>query len=587
MDNRDVVILCRNRKPTDQGRPSLKELLALGSHVKNTYFVRNVPSSAAARKIKAKIQDNVAKPEWIGRHRFSFYDLLNYVNNGNRYVYHPDKSRDFFDPFGIPTITSLHIYDALDQKGYHPLNIENLEPNKSELRRILRRNPLAVVISATFLGTAQEIQDIVRFVRKTNENVPIIIGSAALLSKVGTDGRLSKDYEQIITNRVFMILEEYGLDTLDSLLQTIEAQGDVSLLPNIVYRDTNGQVFYTESRRIPVDLNRTIPDWSRLAPIAMDAAFVRASQGCAFRCKFCTFPKAAVKLQYRSIDSIREELRRISDAGIRNLAFTDDHFAVNPTRIEEVSRMMIREGFNFNWFAGIRSSVITEDNAPLLRDSGCKVLCMGLESGDDRVLKLMDKRTTTSQNMKCLEVLDKNGILAYGSFIVGFPGETHESIANTIAWINNSPLKFYKVWLFYLLPGSIAFDQQEQYGITYFGGAYDYCLWKTPTLDALTASEKLRDFILSIESAALMCDNSPMYAFFPLFSAGYSAEDILKFHQIHTDIIKNELSDGNWVSKWRFRKEKMQELKRLQRFLLDEARNHECSANVSTVQPIG
>jgi p-methyltransferase len=224
---------------------------------------------------------------------------------------------------------------------------------------------------------------------------------------------------------------------------------------------------------------------------------------------------------------------------------------------------MLEEKFDFNWFAGIRARSISEDNARLLEETGCKVLLVGLESGDDRILKLMNKGTTTSSNMKCLETLDRHNITAYGSFMVGFPGETKETFDNTIKWINSSPLELYKVFLFYLLPGSIIYDEQEEHNLSFFGDEYDNCMWKTPTMDALKGSELLKEFILRIEDAALIYNYSPMYAFFPLLSEGYSMSESLEFLRIRTKLIKNELSSGSYFSRRRFRKTKFGDLERL------------------------
>jgi len=225
--------------------------------------------------------------------------------------------------------------------------------------------------------------------------------------------------------------------------------------------------------------------------------------------------------------------------------------------------MMLEEKFDFNWFAGIRASAINEDNAQLLEATGCKVLCVGLESGDDRILELMNKRTTASSNIKCLEILDRHNITPYGSFILGFPGETDETFNNTLNWINSSPLKLYKIFLFYLFPGSIIYDEQEEHNISFLGDEYDYCLWKTPTMDALRASELLREFILGVEKAALLYKHSPMYAFFPLLSKGYSMSESLEFLRIRTKLVKNELSTSSYFAKKRLRKAKFGEIERL------------------------
>jgi len=452
----------------------------------------------------------------------------------------------------------MHIYDYLVKHNYKPINIDNFQGNESKLREILNDNPLAVVISATFLN-GKQIEGIMLFIRKINRDVPVFVGSSVLLSKLDSNRQLHTEYERIISENVYFILEEYGLDTLSQILQKIIANTDFKNTPNIVYSD-NDMVKYTERVGKYHDIDSDYPQWANVANISRDIAFIRSSQGCPYKCKFCTFPKASPKFKERSIESIREELKEISSIGIRNVAFTDDHFATSQRRVREICKMMLQENFNFDWFAGIRASAINGDNAKLLAETGCKVLCVGLESGDDRILKLMNKQTTTSTNMKCLEILDKHNIVAYGSFLLGFPGETDETVRNTIAWINSSPLKLYKVFLFYLLPGSIIYDEQLEHDISFFGDGYDYCLWKTPTMDALRASELLKEFILRIEKAVLIYNYSPMYAFFPFLSKGYTMRESLEFFRIRTELIKNELSNRSYFKKLKYRKTKLVEI---------------------------
>lgn len=564
MENRDVIVVCRSKRVTvDIEKTSLDGLLAWGSHLKHKYLVGAPADDAPVREIRARVKANVLMPEWIGHHRFGVFDLLNYVKNGRRYVYAPGEDPGFFDPIGIPSSTSVHLYDYLLARGYRPVHVDNFEANRPQLKSALREGPLAVAISATFL-TAEQIADIIRFIRRVNRTVPIVLGSSFLLTKLGSKGRLAPRYERLLTEGVYAVLEEDGLDTLDLLLRAISGNGDLEKVPNVAFWD-EGLVRYTARRDVQYDFDLSYPDWSSVASLTKGIAFIRASQGCPYRCKFCTFPKASPRFRQRSVDSIRDELREISAVGIRSVAFTDDHFAHSPRRVERICRMMSEERFDFNWFAGIRASAITEETAQLLEEAGCKVLCVGLESGDDRILDLMNKGTTASSNMRCLEILDRHNITAYGSFIVGFPGETVETLTNTIDWINNSPLRLYKVFLFYLFPGAIIYDEQEEHNISFFGDTPDYCLWKTPTMNALEASELLKDFILRVERAALIYSYSPMYAFFPLLSAGYSMDQSLEFLRIRTELVKNELSRGSFLSKRRFRRAKLGEIEHLLR----------------------
>ena len=541
-DKRTVVILCRSRHPTvEVNKLSVKGFLSWGSHIKHKYITNRLPQTSNPTNLQTIIENNVTKPEWIGNHRFGVFDLLNYVQNDYRYVYDPASQPTFFDPIGIPSITSLHLHSYFLKHGYNSINVDNYDENGGQLIRVLKNGPAAVMISATFLS-AQQLHEITASIHRASSDIPIIIGSSFLLTRLDAGGRLIPEYERLIKKNVYVVIEDQGMDTADALLQRLSSKSSVADLPNIAYSD-NGMVQYSEKVLTTHDIDHDYPEWSSLGNIARNVAFLRTSQGCAYNCKFCSFPGAVSGFKQRSLESIRAELREIHQMGIRYFAFTDDHFAINHKRINDICTMMLEEGFDFTWFAGIRATSITEENAELLARAGCRLLCVGLESGDDRILHLMNKKTTASGNMRCLEILDKYGIVAYGSFIVGFPGETEESVENTIRWINSSPLRLYKVFMFYLLQGAPIYDEQEAHHITFFGNSYNHSLWKTPTMDALRASEIVKEFILKVNSkTALIYAYSPMYAFFPFLLKGYSLNESLRFLQLHTDLIKNELS---------------------------------------------
>ena len=235
------------------------------------------------------------RPEWIGRYRFGIFDLFNFVLNGRKYVYHPETDEAFFSPTSLSTITSLSIQDDLLKKGYLPVNFDNFALHRRELKVLLRGRPLAIVISATYFMEAGEIRKIISFIRAHNRLVPVIIGGGVLLTKADERGRLPQPYETLLTDHVYAIIEEDGLDTLDTLLKRLSNAQDVSDIPNLARR-VDQTLAYTERKKFPVDWDARILDWPRIAASARGVAFVRASQGCAFRCKFCTFPKTSLQI---------------------------------------------------------------------------------------------------------------------------------------------------------------------------------------------------------------------------------------------------------------------------------------------------
>jgi anaerobic magnesium-protoporphyrin IX monomethyl ester cyclase len=89
---------------------------------------------------------------------------------------------------------------------------------------------------------------------------------------------------------------------------------------------------------------------------------------------------------------------------------------------------MIIGNFDFNWFSYFRIKEMDEEAAQLMKDSGCKGVFLGLESNDDQILKNMNKNATDKDYKKGLELLHKYSIPAFACFLLGFPGESPQSV---------------------------------------------------------------------------------------------------------------------------------------------------------------
>ena len=183
--NREVLIICRQRDVSaDERKLSYNGILSWAGHINNKYFSKSISEKSSIKKIKSKIYNNISMPEWIGNHRFGLFDLLNYVLNEFRYVYNPSSQQNFFDPIGIPTITSIHIYEYLLKEGYNPVNIDNIKGKGKYIKALLKNNPLAVILSTTYFSSADELKQIICSIRRMDQNVPIIIASNSCLNLV-------------------------------------------------------------------------------------------------------------------------------------------------------------------------------------------------------------------------------------------------------------------------------------------------------------------------------------------------------------------------------------------------------------------
>ena len=149
------------------------------------------------------------------------------------------------------------------------------------------------------------------------------------------------------------------------------------------------------------------------------------------------------------MDGVERQLRYLHEAGTTDLVFIDDTFNVPLPRFRNILRMMIRNKFQFRWISFFRCSNADEDAFDLMRESGCVGVLLGIESGDNFILKCMNKSATREKYEWGMAKLKGRDIATFVSLICGFPGETKESVTRSIEFVQEAAPTFFNVQLYY------------------------------------------------------------------------------------------------------------------------------------------
>ncbi|RPI33600.1 MAG: radical SAM protein, partial [Nitrospiraceae bacterium] len=158
-------------------------------------------------------------------------------------------------------------------------------------------------------------------------------------------------------------------------------------------------------------------------------------RGCPHHCVYCLYPQTfnGHKLRNRSIKNVVDEieycLKNFPD--LREIMFEDDTLTVNKKRAMEFAEEILRRGLKFQWSANSRADVDLE-TMQVLKKAGARLFCVGIESGDQKVLDAMKKRLTVPRIREFFKDAKKTGILIHGCFLVGNPGETKETLQKTL-----------------------------------------------------------------------------------------------------------------------------------------------------------
>jgi anaerobic magnesium-protoporphyrin IX monomethyl ester cyclase len=188
-------------------------------------------------------------------------------------------------------------------------------------------------------------------------------------------------------------------------------------------------------------------------------ASIMMTYGCPFSCDFCSKPIFGNKVRLRSLDKIFEEMGDIVSRGYNSLWIADDFFTFDAQFLQSFCNRLIEENWQITWSCLSRVDSVTDEVAKMMKKSGCCKVFFGIESGNDYVLKLMNKKINTAIIRSGVEMFKSNGIACAGFFIVGYPGETVETIEETFDFALVLGLDEISFNVPYPLPGSKLYER--------------------------------------------------------------------------------------------------------------------------------
>jgi radical SAM PhpK family P-methyltransferase len=461
-------------------------------------------------------------------------DLLNLFYTGTRK--NPQQLFHNSD-FLWPVITYLGTYLSRHDLSFDFVNLFHLE--KETLKeKLLKHDILSIAITTTLYVSVHPILEIISFIREYNTTARIIVGGPYISNQVKTADQLTIQRLFRYIGADFYVISSEGEFALVNLLKAIKSGGDLYTIENIAYRREKNYVVTAKSTEIN-PLEENMVDYA-LFPQQAFGEFVtlRTAKSCPFACAFCGFPQRAGKYTYMDVDLVEKELNAIKDIGtISTLTFIDDTFNVPKGRFKEILRMMIRNRYGFKWNSYYRSDHGDEETIALMGEAGCEGVFLGVESGSDTMLEKMNKTARRRHYLKAIPLLKKAGILTHANLIIGFPGETYQTVQETRDFLEEARPDFYRAQLWYCDPTTPIWNQRETYGIT--GSGFH---WSHHTMDVDTACDLVDEMFLAVEHAIWL----PQYGFeewsaFYLQRQGFHLEQIKEFVRCFNSCIKEKL----------------------------------------------
>lgn len=397
--------------------------------------------------------------------------------------------------------------------------INSYDDEKEQLSRKLKNDIKTIAISTTLCNKTDIISNIIKFIKTYNSSAKIIVGGPFIVSVMRM---LENNQRQFVLRRInadFYIDSYIGEASLVDIIYSVKNNIPYEGIYNIYYQNNN-KYMATKRADEKYNIEGNMVDWTLFTGKVGKCISIRTSISCPFSCSFCTFPQNAGEYTVINIQKIKEELDAVRNLGtVEIISFIDDTFNFPQERFKDILRTMIKNDYNFRWHSYFKCQNIDEETVILMKESGCDGVWIGFESGSQDLLQRMNKQATIQQYKYAHTMLQKYGIITLGLFIVGFPGETIETIKHTVDFINDIRPTFYKIVPWYCDTRTAIWNEKEKYQLV---GANES--WSHKTMDSATTLNLISEMKNQITGSIEWCVQ-PTYIFQSL-NAGVDLEHL-------------------------------------------------------------
>ena len=353
------------------------------------------------------------------------------------------SSKDTNMPIGL-----LYLASALEKAGHHIEIFDcqlTADPFK-EFDRLIAERPYDVIGFSAVSAAAQNAERMAARAKEADPSRPVLFGGVHATVKG------AEVLNQLPHVDVAVIGE--GEITTVRLLERLESGGDLDDIAGLAFR-RHGEIVFTGRRPLIKDLD-AIPfpayhlvDINRYSPppgmsFRQPLAFMMTARGCPFDCAFCADTVIwQGKCRMRSPENVVDEMEMLQNRfGAREIQFVDDTFTVNHKRTEAICLEIQRRKLDLIWRCSSRVDCVTPEILSLMKSSGLRSISYGVESGDDDILKRMNKKITVEQIRRAVKWAKKEGLETKGFFILNYPGDTRETTEKTIRLARELDLDF-------------------------------------------------------------------------------------------------------------------------------------------------
>lgn len=336
-----------------------------------------------------------------------------------------------------------------------------------------RLKPDYLIISATTSTITNDLSAC-KIAKSKNQNITTIAKGADLSITAEEMLNNFQELNIVITGECELVIKDI-----------IARKNNLESVSGIAYRNNN-QVIRNPDREFIKDLD-LLPSparhlvhnvfYTRL-DTGKPMAVIETSRGCPYKCIFCLAGKTyGYKVRHRSVESVIREIAECVDRyKIYDFHLKSDLFTWDKNWIIDLCSNMLKQKLKINWLCNSRVDTLDVNCLKAMREAGCWVISLGIESGNQEVLNKIKKGITLEQSRKAVKLCKSLGIKTYLYFLVGFPWDTESTIKDSIEFAQELDGDFVDFFIVYPFRGTELEEVARQYNLldnkNYFKNAY-------------------------------------------------------------------------------------------------------------------
>ena len=341
---------------------------------------------------------------------------------------------------GFPPIGIMSLSSVLKRAGHECVMFDQANPatpNDVILGEISRQEPDLVGLSFLSTTSYPYAKILAREIRAANAKVKVAFG--------GVFATLNAQLVKMQCPEVDFVCRGDGEQLLLDLLEHLD---DPETVAGVTWADAAGRLRHNPNRALSRDLDQwPFPDRESLdldfvesMPLDVPAVLslerfttMQTSRGCPWPCVFCDIPIFNEgKWRSRSPAHVIEEFKQLQKDGYGAVYFVDDHFLLQPKRIEAICEGIVANDITIEWGCEGRVDSTCMELFPAMAKAHCRTIMFGIESGSQKILDRLKKEQTLAEVETAVNAAKKAGIeIVHGFFVVGNPDETEDDMRET------------------------------------------------------------------------------------------------------------------------------------------------------------